>query len=172
MIGKIGFLSKTPPLALLMVAALGCANAWLLIDILDNLFGNPPPPAITLPPRHQVLFPAPLEIPKSMSAYTETLAHPVFFKTRAPFVPPPPPPPPVPAPPPPVVIADPGLSLGGVIIESRFKKAYLVRPNEAQGTWVSEGDYILGWTVQSVTSTSTLIKQSSRTIELDLYPKR
>jgi len=36
MIGKIGFLSKTPPLALLMVAALGCANAWLLIDILDN----------------------------------------------------------------------------------------------------------------------------------------
>ena len=52
---------------------------------------------------------------RATPAYRETLAHPVFYKTRQPFVPPPPTPPPatpntgaLPAPP------DPGIALGGV----------------------------------------------------------
>jgi hypothetical protein len=69
-----------------------------------------------------------LSLPKAkpVTDYGETLARPVFFKSRAPYAaPPPPPPPPKPpatAPPAPV---DPGLVLGGVVVLEGAKKAYI-----------------------------------------------
>ena len=67
-----------------------------------------------------------------IDGYTETLAHPVFFKTREPFVPPPPVlPKPVVIPPP--VFIDPGLVLGGVMILPTVRKAYRTRPVKATG---------------------------------------
>jgi hypothetical protein len=108
---------------------------------------------------------------KPINIYGEILAHPVFFMTREPFVASPPPPPVVPqqsAAPPPV---DPGLILGGVMIGYDYKKAYLFRKSDPQGTWVNEGENFAGWTVQSVNANAVLLKQQDRTIELQLYPQ-
>jgi hypothetical protein len=108
---------------------------------------------------------------KPIDRYGEILAHPVFFMTRQPFVASPPPPPVVPqqsqAPPP----VDPGLVLGGVMIGYDYKKAYLFRKNDAQGTWLNEGENFVGWTVQSVNANGVLLKQQDRVIELALYPQ-
>src|SRR5262245_9168357 len=68
------------------------------------------PGRASTPPASDLKPPA----PRPLAAYPETLARPVFFKGRAPYVPPPPAPPPPPPPPasaPPPV--DPGLVLGG-----------------------------------------------------------
>jgi hypothetical protein len=91
-----------------------------------------------------------------LSAYQQTMAHPVFFKTRQPFVPPPPPPPPAPPQvarpaPPPAPPADPGLAVGGVVINGEVKKAYVFRKAaDRTGSWVTEGDEIMGWKVHSI----------------------
>src|SRR5262249_53412949 len=106
---------------------------------------------------------------KPISAHKETLTHPIFFKTRMPFVPPPPLPatPKVVAPPP---IVDPGLVLGGVMIEKQLKKAYVFTKANPQGSWMKEGEEFLGWKVQSVDSKGVTLQQQGRTIELKLYP--
>jgi hypothetical protein len=108
-----------------------------------------------------------------LSAYHQTTAHPVFFKTRQPFVAPPPPAPPPPPvarpnlPPPPVV--DPGLAVGGVVITSGAKKAYLFRKTDRTGSWLAEGEEIMGWKVQSIDSTGAKLQKDGRDLELPLY---
>jgi hypothetical protein len=108
---------------------------------------------------------------KPIDVYGEILAHAVFFMTREPFVASPPPSPVVPqqsvAPPP----VDPGLILGGIMIGYDYKKAYLFRKSDAQGTWVNEGENFVGWTVQFVNANGVLLKQQDRVIELPLYPQ-
>lgn len=109
-----------------------------------------------------------------LNAYPQTTAHPIFFKTRHPFVPPPPPPPPAPPPapraspsPPPVV--DPGLAVGGVIISGGTKKAYLFRKADKAGSWLAEGEEIMGWKVQSIDSGGAKLQKDERAVELPLY---
>jgi hypothetical protein len=97
------------------------------------------------------------------------LRRPLFFKTRAPFVPRPPPPPPKPTPAP-VVQADPGLVLGGVVINRDLRKAYLLSKADPRGAWVSEGDNFMGWKIVSVERTGAKLQQSDRMLELQLYP--
>jgi len=108
-----------------------------------------------------------------LSSYRQTTARPVFFKTRQPFAPPPPSPPPkpppaakpAPAPPP----ADPGLSAGGVIITNRTKKAYLFSKTDRNGSWLGEGEEIMGWRVQSIDRKGARLTKDGREIELPLY---
>lgn len=104
-----------------------------------------------------------------IASYSLTLAQPIFFRTRAPFVAPPAPPPPMSVAPPPVY-SDPGLVLGGVMVTGNIRKAYLFTKADPHGTWVDEGETFKGWKVQSVQSMSTLLQQQSRNIELHLYP--
>ncbi len=109
-----------------------------------------------------------------LSAYHETIAHPVFFKTRRPFVAPPPPPPPsppvvarpTPAPPP---IVDPGLAVGGVMITGGSKKAYLFRKTDRTGSWLAEGEEIMGWKVRSIDGGGARLQRDGRDIKLLLY---
>jgi hypothetical protein len=111
---------------------------------------------------------------KPITAYGETLARPVFFKSRAPYVPPPPAPPPPPKPvaaPPPAPV-DPGLVLGGVVIWEETKKAYIFNKADSRGAWLSEGETILGWRVESIDVLTARLQQAGRAIELQLYPKR
>lgn len=108
---------------------------------------------------------------KSMSDYDTMLARPVFFKTRSPYVPPPPSVPSKPAPAPQAPFVDPGLSLTGVIVNKQLRKAYVIAKGDTQGKWLAEGDSIVGWAVQAITPTSVTLKQSDRSIELNLYPK-
>jgi hypothetical protein len=113
-----------------------------------------------------------------LNAYQQTTARPIFFKTRQPFVPPPPPPPPPPTPPPPRAspppppIVDPGLAVGGVMISGGAKKAYLFRKADRAGSWLAEGEEIMGWKVQSIDSGGAKLQQDRRNIELPLYAQQ
>ena len=111
---------------------------------------------------------------RPIADYHQTLARPLFSKTRAPFVPPPPPPPvqaPKPAPPAPVFV-DPGFSVGGLIISGMIRKAYLMKKPDSHGVWVREGDDFMGWKLRSITASAATLQQNDRTLEVRLYPER
>jgi hypothetical protein len=110
--------------------------------------------------------------PKPFNSYPETLTHPVFHKTRAPYTPPPPAPLPTAMTAATPVIVDPGLVLGGVTMDGALKKVYLFSKGNPEGAWVSEGEAFLGWTVQCIDSSTAKLKQGGRTLSLDLYPLR
>jgi len=167
-------ISRLSPLAAAGLLVLCGINAWMLAAIIGD---DTPEDRGNMATSEQALrlattsdnFPN----SKSINKYSETLAHPVFFKTRLPFVPPPPAPPPPPAKmvtPAPAPI-DPGLVLGGVMINRALKRAYLFTKSEPHGTWVTEGESFMGWTVQSIDSTGMRLQQQNRTVELTLYPQ-
>jgi hypothetical protein len=111
-------------------------------------------------------------VDKPISFYKEALARPIFSKTRRPYVPPPPArpepsPAPIAAPP----ITDPGILVGGVIIERGLKKAFLFSKSDPQGSWVKEGETFLGWRLHSVESAGVKLQQQNRILEVLLYPK-
>jgi len=112
--------------------------------------------------------------PKPITHYLQTLAHPIFFKTREPFVPPPPAPPPLPptrtSPPP--VVADPGLMLGGIMVMRGVRKAYVFRKTDPSGTWVAHGEDFMGWKVQTIDASGIVLGNGERKIDLKLYPER
>jgi hypothetical protein len=113
--------------------------------------------------------------PKPITAYGETLAKPVLFKSRAPYVPPPPAPPappPKPVSTPPPAPVDPGLVLGGVVIMEEAKKAYIFNKADLRGAWLSEGESILGWRLDAIDAAAARLARGDRSIELQLYPKR
>jgi hypothetical protein len=104
------------------------------------------------------------------ASYQEILASPIFSRSRAPFVPPAPP---APKPsPPPAVFIDPGLVLGGVMVNGAIKKAYLFQKSDKSGAWVGEGDDFVGWRVQSITTDAAKLQRETNVIEVRLYPER
>jgi hypothetical protein len=107
---------------------------------------------------------------KPIDAYRQILAHPLFFKSREPFVPAPPAPPPAPAQPPAVVV-DPGLVVGGVMMTSALSKAYLFSRAGPSGTWISEGEMFQGWRVKAIDKSGVRLEQGGRSIDLQLYPR-
>jgi hypothetical protein len=168
-----------------MVALIG-TDAWLLgvvatvitEDETDTIGAAEPVPPLS--------FVAAVPEQQAIEAYGEIIAHPIFFRTRTPWVAPPPappapPPPPPPALPPPIlaplpvpptVITDPGLTLGGVVIDQQMRKAYLLSRSDPRGTWISEGETVAGWKLEAVTSMGVTLRQRDQTIELQLYPDR
>jgi hypothetical protein len=107
---------------------------------------------------------------KPIDAYGQILAHPVFFKSREPFVPAPPAPPPTPALPPVAAVVDPGLIVGGVMMKSGLSKAYLFSRAGSGGTWASEGEIFQGWQVKAIDKSGVKLEQGGRSIDLQLYP--
>ncbi len=108
---------------------------------------------------------------KTENAYSETLARPVFFKDRRPFVSPPPPPPPRPvalvvAPPP---VTNPGLGIAGIAITENGKQAFVTSATSKDGSWVREGEDVMGWRVARITGDSVTIQKAQQSIELPLY---
>jgi hypothetical protein len=117
---------------------------------------------------------AAIETPTAPNAYPETLAHPIFFRDRRPYVPPPPPAPiviaqptPIVAPPPPVTKPD--FIVSGVALLHEVKQAYLRSPSDQNGAWVKEGGDILGWQVSNVTSAGVTVRKGGQSFELLLY---
>ncbi|CCD93737.1 exported hypothetical protein [Bradyrhizobium sp. ORS 375] len=109
-----------------------------------------------------------------VDAYAEITAHPVFYRSREPFVAPPPPPPrPLPAPVvASLVAADPGLMVGGVMIHGGVSKAYLQsKSGPGGGSWVTKNESYQGWQVKMIDPSGVRIEQAGRTIELQLYPR-
>ena len=107
---------------------------------------------------------------RPVESYGQILARPVLFKSREPFFPPPPAPPALPMPQPPVVMVDPSLAVGGVMIKNDFSVAYLFSKAGPGGAWAGEGETFQGWKVKSVRSTGVKLEQGGRSIELSLYP--
>lgn len=161
---------RLAPLTTAMLLALVTINAWLLSSVLQS------PPEFSLSSDSQWtpnLAHAAAATPtaRSIGARSEILARPVFFKSRQPFVAPPPAPVPKPvSPPPPAVSTDPGLALGGIMMDGPAKRAYLVNKANSQGTWISEGDTITGWKLGTIDAASVTLQQHGRTILLQLYP--
>ena len=108
---------------------------------------------------------------KPLEAYDEILAHPVFFRSREPFIPAPassPEPTDTPETP---VVADPDFAVGGVVISNGLAKAFLFsRDGSMIGIWVNQGETVQGWQVKSVTKSGVVLEQTGRSIELQLYP--
>lgn len=168
--------ARIAPLALAGLVALGGLNAWLLTVVTAEHAAeqetaapattewSPRLPSSELQPHG----------PKTIGSYNQTLATPVFFKSRRPYVPPPPAPKPLPKPvaaPPPAPV-DPGLVLGGIMITDGMKKAYLFSKADPRGIWLSEGEAIAGWKLEAIDTMSARLQQAGRSIELQLYPER
>jgi hypothetical protein len=107
---------------------------------------------------------------KPAEAYGQIIAHPVFFKSREPFVPPPPVPVPAAIAQPPAIVVDPGLVVGGVMVKRGLSKAYLFSRAGPGGMWASEGETFQGWRVKSIDQSGVRLEQGGRSIELLLYP--
>jgi hypothetical protein len=168
---------RMAPLAAAGLAALAGVNLWLLSIIVGDATGEAAPPVAA--PAWDAKLSGPGRdgaAAKPITAYRQTLAQPVFFKTREPYVAPPrPAAPPVPAavakPPPPVVV-DPGLTVAGVIIGAGVRKAYIHGKSDPHGSWVSEGESLTGWKVQTIDADGVKLQQQDRTIDLQLYPAK
>jgi hypothetical protein len=165
---------RVAPLTVAGLLALGAINAWLLTLAVrgrDTVNRDPVMNLASSLSLDETNGAPPANRPAAV--YRETLAHPVFYKSREPFIPPPPPPPPTAAKPaPPPVPADPGIMLGGVAINGTVRKAYLFSKTNPQGTWVSLGETFIGWTVHAIEPGAAKLKQSDRELAVELYPRR
>jgi hypothetical protein len=167
---------RITPLATAGLAGLAGLNAWLLALALEEGPRAEAPAQIATADQASGSLASRAAPPagKPISAYGQTVGRPLFFKARTPYVPPPPAPPPTPKPaamPHPAPV-DPGLVLGGIVILEETKKAYVLNKKDRRGAWVSEGEAILGWTVESIDAITAKLRQSDRSIELQLYPTR
>jgi hypothetical protein len=166
---------RVAPLSGAAILALASLNVWLLSSVLGEILRDDQPAAEKVEWHPQISASADVMVVQSpIESYPLTLAHPVFYKTREPFVPPPPPAPPAPpkvvqpAPPAP---ADPGLVLGGIMTNRHLRKVYLLTKANPAGSWLAEGESFMGWKIQSVDASSAKLQQQDRTIELQLYPR-
>jgi hypothetical protein len=163
---------RAPPLVLAGIAVLVAANIWLLSMVVGQIVTDDK--AVADEARwipHLAKLDTGEAHATSATAHQDILAHPVFAKSRAPFVPPPPPipkAPPTPAP----VLSDPGFSLGGVMLSGDTKRAYLLQKTNQRGAWAGEGDDVAGWKLESITAETATLRKESHVIELRLYPER
>jgi len=159
------------PLALAGFLAIGGIDAWLAAVLINAVTSDDQIATATTSQTLKLQTSAQgTPAVKPIDAYSLIVSRPVFFKTRAPYVAPPPPPPPSTTAAPQPIPTDPGLVLGGVVMNGHVRKIYLFGKGEPQGTWVNEGETFKGWKVQSVERTSTKLQQQNRTVELHLYP--
>ena len=164
---------RATPLLAMIIFALTAANLCLFTVIITSLTDNGLPP-LTMESTNPVLphFADAALRKNPISEYGQVLAQPIFFKSRAPFVPAPPPAPVVQkAIPAPQVYVDPDFILGGIVINERLKKVYLFTKTTNVGTWVNEGESYSGWKVQAIQAGGVTISQSSRAIDLQLYKR-
>jgi hypothetical protein len=163
--------SRTPPLVFFGLALLAVANAWFLIMAAQQTMSEDQVAAEEpgWSPRLPSLEGARMQTTAAVS-HQEILAHPIFSRSRAPYVPPAPATPK--SAPPPVAFTDPGFVLGGVMVNGTIKKAYLSQKADKSGVWVGEGDDFIGWTVQSITTDAAKLQRETHVIEVLLYPER
>lgn len=105
---------------------------------------------------------------RQIAALGRTLAVPAFFKSRAPYVAPAPTAvaAPVVAP----VAPPPTVTIAGIVIDKRVKKALLLSPPDNNGTWLSEGDQVMGWKVETITAAGVTLRQNSSKLDIRMYP--
>jgi hypothetical protein len=163
---------RIAPWRAIILAGLISLNAGLVAVAGSALLSDDPaaPPPVGWTPPVGTISRAPNGT-NPIAHYRQTLARPIFFKTREPFVPPPPPrAAPVARISPPPVVADPGLMIGGVMMMQGVRRAYLYRKTDPSGTWVAYGEEFMGWKIQTIDATGIVLGNGERKIDLKLYP--
>jgi hypothetical protein len=163
---------RTSPLVIACLAVLGACNVYLIFAIVQAMT------SVDRTSTDDASWTPRLARPDNAETQTRLaipdqiiLRHPVFSRSRAPFVPPPPPAPKarvVGAP----VFTDPGFVLGGVMLNGEAKRAFLLRKGNQIAAWAAEGDDVEGWKLQSITAETATLQKESHVIELRLYPER
>ncbi len=103
------------------------------------------------------------------------LARPIFMPDRKPFVAAPPSQAVqqkvqlVATPPPQPNIQAPNIVLKGVLLTSSLGKAFVTTPESPDGTWLTIGKNIDGWTLTAITKSSAKFSEGEQKIELQLY---
>lgn len=159
---------RPPPLAAICLLVFGLLDASLLGAIIKSSLQSVETSEMTTGALGGAGEKVP-EVPgKQIAALGRTLAAPAFFKSRAPYVPPAPSAVAVaavaPAAPPPT------LTIAGIVIDKRVKKALLLSPADNNGTWLSEGDQLMGWKVEAITAAGVTLRQNSSKLDVKMYP--
>jgi len=109
------------------------------------------------------------EVPgKQIAALGRTLAAPAFFRSRAPYVPPAVVAVPVAAVAP--IAPPPTVTIAGIVIDKRVKKALVLSPADNNGTWLNEGDQVMGWRIEAITAAGVTLRQNSSKLDVRMYP--
>ena len=58
------------------------------------------------------------------------------------------------------------------MISGEWKKAYIFRTADRAGSWLAEGEEIMGWKVHSIDSGGAKLQKDGRNIELPLYAQQ
>ncbi|WP_036043373.1 hypothetical protein [Bradyrhizobium yuanmingense] len=160
---------RPPPLAAICLAAFGLLDAGLLGAIVKSSFQPTETSEMTTGTLGGAGEKKVPEVPgKQIAALGRTLATPAFFKSRAPYVPPAPAAAPVAAVAP--VAPPPTVTVAGIVIDKRIKKALVVSPADNNGTWLSEGDQVMGWKVEAITTAGVTLRQNSSKLDVRMYP--
>lgn len=160
---------RPPPLAAICLLVFGLLDASLLTAIIRSSLQ---PVATSEMTTSTIGGTGEKKLPevtgKRIADLGRTLAAPAFFKSRAPYVPPAPTPVAVaavaPAAPPPTI------TVAGIVIDKRVKKALLLSPADNNGIWLSEGDHVMGWKVEAITAAGVTLRQSSSKMDVKMYP--
>lgn len=169
-------INRMRPWQFLTLAALVGLNAYLAFVTYDGFFGethqtNARP--VKLAEERVAL--ASISPQPDLARYSQTITQPIFFQFRSPFVPPPPKPvveAPKPARPPPPPIADPDFTLSGIMEIRGAQKAFLTKKSGQVGVWVSIGDEMSGWRVQSIDPAGVGLRNGARDFDLRLYKEK
>ena len=167
-------LPRVPPIFVFKMAIFVVFNCFILYFFLVSLPSRSED-SDTLTSPLKALSARTLDIPpfiaQPLEAYRETLSRPVFTSTRrASEI--------IAAsantPPSPTLNqqqgdAPPPIQLSGVSIIGEARKGYFVSPGENEGTWLTEGDQYLGWTVISITPIGARMRQNQTEIHIKLY---
>jgi hypothetical protein len=125
----------------------------------------------------ETILPEQPRLEPSMRAYPETMARPLFMRSRAPFVPPPPAEsvpfmPALPAQPPivpPQPVVDGDVRVFGVLADGRAARALLTSNSKPDGDWLRVGEAIGGWTLVEITSEGVVLSAGPQQRTLRLY---
>jgi hypothetical protein len=156
-----------------VVAAAWALHLWLTPIVID---ATPTETTVKQGPRNFPDLP-----PISMTEFSQTLVHPLFFegrrfpspqpkeiKAQASTVPPPPAPAPPPSPPPKLVTLPDKIRLVGVFLQSEEAKALIeLPPQPAQ--WFKVGDKVGAWTIARIEENQIVLEHSVRSATLPLY---
>lgn len=159
---------RTPPLAAICLLVFGLLDAGLLAAIVRSSLQSAATSEMTT---GAIGGTGEKKVPevtgKRIADLGRTLATPAFFKSRAPYVPPAP-----------MIVAaavvapaapPPTVTVAGIVIDKRVRKALLLSPADNNGAWLSEGDQVMGWKVEAITAAGVTLRQNSSKLDIRMY---
>lgn len=109
---------------------------------------------------------------KPLAAFAQTLARPIFSRSRRPYVAPVASPSAVAAVEPVMAaapVAEPVVTLAAVAINGQTSRALLVSKSHPAGRWMSPGDQVEDWTISTIAADRLTLAIGGRTMTVRLY---